>query len=46
MNEEIRSALIRVAPFVIILVGLFIATKREKIDRAVDLGLQKSKLSR
>ena len=41
MNEEIRSALIRVAPFVIILVGLFIATKREKIDRAVDLGLQK-----
>lgn len=41
MNEEIKSALIRVVPFVIILVGLFIATKRGKIDRVVDLGLRK-----
>ncbi|PZX93057.1 hypothetical protein DOS84_11850 [Flavobacterium aquariorum] len=41
MNEEIKSALIRVVPFVMILAGLFIASKRRKIDRAVDLGLQK-----
>jgi len=41
MNEEIKSALIRVAPFVIILFGLFIANKRGKIDSATDLGLQK-----
>src|SRR6478609_8493920 len=42
MNEEIKSALIRVIPFVIILAGLFIATKRGKIERAADLGLQKT----
>lgn len=41
MNEEIKSALIRVFPFVIILVGLFIASKRGKIHRVADLGLQK-----
>ncbi|PVX44422.1 CAAX prenyl protease-like protein [Flavobacterium sp. 103] len=41
MNEEIKLALIRVFPFVMILVGLFVATKRGKIDRAADLGLQK-----
>jgi membrane protease YdiL (CAAX protease family) len=41
MNEEIKSALIRVVPFVIILFGLFIANKRGKIDRVEDLGLQK-----
>jgi membrane protease YdiL (CAAX protease family) len=41
MDEEIKLALIRVIPFVIILFGLFIASKRAKIDRTLDLGLQK-----
>jgi membrane protease YdiL (CAAX protease family) len=40
MNEEIKSALIRVIPFVIILIGLLIATKRKKISTD-DLGLKK-----
>jgi membrane protease YdiL (CAAX protease family) len=40
MNEEIKSALIRVFPFVIILIALCIAIKRRKIDKA-DLGMRK-----
>ena len=40
MNEEIKNALIRVLPFVIILVILFIATKRKKISKA-DLDIKK-----
>jgi membrane protease YdiL (CAAX protease family) len=40
MNEEIKSALIRVFPFVIIMVALFIANKRGQIDK-VDLGIRK-----
>ncbi|HEU4789059.1 MAG TPA: hypothetical protein VFS71_05200 [Flavobacterium sp.] len=44
MDEEIKSALFRVVPFVMILFGLFIVNKRKKIDRVVDLSLQKPNL--
>jgi membrane protease YdiL (CAAX protease family) len=40
MNEEIKSALIRVIPFAIILFALLIATKRKKIQ-IVDLELKR-----
>lgn len=40
MNPEIKSALIRVIPFLIILVALFIANKRKKVA-ITDLGLKK-----
>jgi membrane protease YdiL (CAAX protease family) len=40
MNPELKSALIRIIPFVFILLGLFIANKRKKVT-VEDLGLQK-----
>lgn len=40
MNPELKSALIRVIPFVLILLGLFIANKRKKVS-VEDLGLQR-----
>lgn len=44
MNPEIKSALFRVLPFVIILFILFLATKRKKIT-TLDLALRKPKSS-
>lgn len=40
MNEEIKTALVRVMPFAVILFILFIATKRRKI-KTEDLGIRK-----
>ena len=40
MNEEIKSALIRVLPFVATMLFLLIATKRKKINTS-DLGIEK-----
>ncbi len=40
MNEELKSSLIRVLPFAIIIIALFIATKKKKIQ-IEDLGIKK-----
>lgn len=42
MNEEIKSALLRVLPYLIVILILLVATKKEKI-KAFEIGLTKPK---